>query len=193
MVKPHRGNVRSRYLALILGTGLLALAGYAFAARYPRFHLPAESGAALLPLAGMAAVASCFSPCSFPLLLTLLGRATRAESGERTLWPALRFAAALSIGAGLFLLLAGGALSLGAGPIFQKITFASPAGRALRAAVGVVLILLALVQLGKLPNVFDRTWRLVEPLMRTQARLRRSNPTLAFGLYGFVYILAGFG
>ena len=182
-----------RYLFLVLGVGLLTLAGYTGYVVYPRFSLPAGSGATLLALAAMAGIASFFSPCSFPLLLTLLARATRTENGSKRFWPAMRFAGALSLGASLFLLLAGGALALGASSFFREVTFTSPAGRVIRSVVGTVLILMGLIQLGKLPNIFDQTWRVAAPLLKTQARMRQSNPTLSFGLYGFAYILAGFG
>lgn len=184
---------RIAYIFLVLGVSLLALAGYTGYALYPRFDLPAASGAVLLALAAMAGIASFFSPCSFPLLLTLLARATPQETGQKRLQHSLRFAAALALGASLFLLLAGGALSFGAGVFFQGVTFTSSAGRAIRSAVGGLLILFGLVQMGKLPNIFDNTWRVVAPLLRTQAKLRRSNPAIAFGLYGFGYLLAGFG
>lgn len=184
-----------RYLLLVLGVGLLAVAGYTGYVVYPRFNLPAGSGAVLLVLAAVAGVASFFSPCSFPLLLTLLTRTTHVETeaGEGRLQRTLRFAAALSLGASLFLLLAGGLLSLGAGAFFQGVTFTSPTGRTIRTVAGGLLILFGLIQLGKLPNIFDRAWRVVKPLMRAQAKMRRRKPTLAFGVYGFGYILAGFG
>lgn len=184
-----------RFLLLALGIGCLALLGYAGYVLYPRFNLPAGTGPALLALAAMAGVAAFFSPCSFPLLLTLLARAIPGEpgAGHGRAGRALRFAAALSLGAGSFLLLAGSLLALGAGTWFENVTFTSPAGRVIRTIVGILLIWLGLVQIGKLPNIFDQAWRIVAPLMKIQARLRRSRPTRAFGLYGFGYILSGFG
>lgn len=193
--QPRSSPGDTLFLFLVVGVSLLAVAGYTGYLIYPRFDLPAGSGAVLLALAAMAGIASFFSPCSFPLLLTLLTRTTHVETaaGEGRIQRALRFAAALSLGASLFLLLAGGLLSLGAGTFFQDVTFTSPAGRAIRSVVGGLLILFGLIQMGKLPNVFDQAWRIVEPLMRTQAKMRRRRPALAFGLYGFGYILAGFG
>jgi cytochrome c biogenesis protein CcdA len=184
---------RSPYIILVVGVSLLSLAGYAGYAIYPRFNLSAASGAALLMLAAMAGIASFFSPCSFPLLLTLLARATPQETSQNRLRHTLRFASALALGASLFLLLAGGALSLGAGTLFQDVTFTSPAGRAIRSVVAGLLILFGLIQSGKLTSPFNQTWRVVAPLLRTQAKMRRSKPTFAFGLYGFGYVLAGFG
>ncbi|MDT8305317.1 MAG: hypothetical protein RRC07_05225, partial [Anaerolineae bacterium] len=65
---------RYLFLGLVIAVLLLALAGYAGYVLYPRFALPAASGAGLLLLAAAAGLASFFSPCSFPLLATLLAR-----------------------------------------------------------------------------------------------------------------------
>ncbi len=181
------------FLFLVPGVLLLSLAGYSGYIVYPRFELPAVSGVSLMALAAMAGTASFFSPCSFPLLLTLLVRATNEAEGGKRLGKLMGYAVALSAGAGLFLLLAGGLLSLGAGTFFQEITFTSPAGRGIRTIVGSTLCLFGLVQLGIFPNIFDRTWRLMAPLQKKQAQLRRRKPALSFGMFGFGYVLAGFG
>ena len=83
------------YLLLALAVGVVALAGYGGYVLYPRFDLPAVEGAALLGLAAAAGLGSFFSPCSFPLLVALLGRAPGADS-ERSGPPPLRFAGALA-------------------------------------------------------------------------------------------------
>jgi hypothetical protein len=50
-----------------------------------------------------------------------------------------------------------------------------------------------LVQSGLVSFPFDRIAQLAYPLEKAQARLRRERPVLGFGLFGFGYILAGFG
>lgn len=182
------------YGLLLLAVVTLGLMGYIMYTLYPRFDLPAATGMGLLILAVGAGMAAFFSPCAFPLLVTLLARES-AAGGIRSTWGrALRFAAALSLGATVFLLLMGAGIALGAGPIFAAVTFTSAAGRMLRLVVGVLLILLGLVQTGVLPSIgFTRVEQVARPLQRRQAQLRRQRPTLAFGLYGFGYILAGFG
>lgn len=184
-----------RYIILAVGVGVLALAGFTGYVVYPRFDLPPESGIGLLILAAGAGIASFFTPCSFPLLLTLLARETKAEGGDvgRLIRKALRFAGALSIGAFVFLVLTGGGIALGAGSLFEEVTFTSSIGIAIRVVIGTLLILLGFIQLEILPVSFDWVWRLVKPLMKTQAKLRRSQPTTAFVLFGFGYLLAGFG
>jgi hypothetical protein len=58
------GNGRSSYLLLILGTLLLAAAGYVGYVLYPRFDLPPATGVGLLAWA--AGIASLFPPAPFP-------------------------------------------------------------------------------------------------------------------------------
>ncbi len=178
------------YALLTAGVTVLAVAGYAGFVLYPRFGLPAGSGISLLVLATGAGIASFFSPCSFPLLATLLAR----EAGvDRRTGRALGFAAALALGAAAFLLLAGLTVALGAGALFAGVTFTSAAGRTIRTVVGALLILLGLVQLGVIPLSLHGVDRLARPLLRWQAAERRERPTLAYAVLGFGYVLAGFG
>jgi cytochrome c biogenesis protein CcdA len=178
------------YTMLAAGVSLLAVAGYTGYVLYPRFGLPSVTGLALLVLAAGAGIASFFSPCSFPLLATLLAR----EAGtDRRTTRALRFAAALSVGAAIFLVLAGAAVALGAGTLFAGVTFTSLTGRTIRTVVGLALIVLGLVQLGVIRASFHWMDALARPLMRWQARERRERAALGYGVFGFGYVLAGFG
>src|ERR671911_3017045 len=79
------GSGRGRYWLLAAGLVLAGLAGYLGYVAFPRFDLAAGVGAGLLVLAAAAGVASFFSPCSFPLLVTLLPRegADDAEVGRQ--------------------------------------------------------------------------------------------------------------
>lgn len=180
----------SRYGLLALATTALAVAGYGGYVLYPRFDLPAGAGAGLLLLAAAAGVASFFSPCSFPLLVSILARPPGGRGG---IGRAAGFAAALSAGAAVFLLLFGALIGLVGGALFQEVTFTSAAGRTIRIVVGLFLVLLGLVQL----RVVRVSLRQLEPalhgLLRRQAGLRRRRPTAGFALFGFGYLLAGFG
>jgi len=177
------------YLALIGAVLLLALAGYSTFALYPRFGLTTTAGSGLLLLAVAAGLASLFSPCSFPLLVTLLARETDGET-RCTLF---RSATAFTVGVMLFLLLLGTAIGLGAGTFISRFTFTSTAGRGLRLLVGLLLISFGVWQLrGRSLNA---TWlnSALQPLWDRQFRLRQRKSTLSYGLYGFGYVLAGFG
>ena len=68
------------YALLALIVVLIALAGWVGFRVYPRATLLPAQGVALFGLAAAAGVASFFSPCSFPLLATLLAREAGAEA-----------------------------------------------------------------------------------------------------------------
>lgn len=195
MTDPTPTHQAARYWAWALATMVLGLAGYSGYVLYPRFDLPAGAGAGLLVLATAAGVASFFSPCSFPLLVTMLARplaATRAEAG-RPIRRAVGYASALSIGAAAFLTLTGGALAVGASSLVEDVTFTSTTGRMLRVVVGGALVLFGLVQLNRIHVNLRRFEPALHGVLRHQAALRRRRPLAGFVLFGFVYLLAGFG
>ena len=181
------------YLLLLIGVVLVALAGYGVFIAYLQVPLPSVAGIGLLALAATAGFATLFSPCSFPLLLTLLSYEASDRSGNTTSRRRLfRFAFIFAVGAATFLLLTGAAMAIGAGPIMARITFASPAGRLLRLFTGLALIGFGWWQWqGRSLNA---SWLnlLLQPLWRAEARLRRQRSGARVGLYGFSYILAGF-
>jgi len=190
---------------LVAATLLVGLLGYAGYELYPRFDLPAVDGIPLLLLAAAAGVASFFSPCAFPLLVTLLARPIdaggaagekgpdRHSPGHCRVGRALGSAVPLAAGATIFLALCGLAIALGAGVLFAGVTFTSTAGRLLRGGVGLSLLLLGAVQLGLLPDWFRPVDEWARPLLAAQARQRRRSPWLGYGIFGFGYLLAGFG
>lgn len=177
-----------RYAVLVGATVGATVAGYAGYVIYPRFDLPAATGASLLALAAAAGIASFFSPCSFPLAVTLLAREPTPGRGRLT-----RLTLWLGLGALLFLVLVGALIAVGAGSLFKQVTFTSTLGIAIRAIVGSLLVLLGLIQLNVLPVSLLVIEDAAKPLLAGQARLRRDRPALAFGLFGFGYLLAGFG
>lgn len=184
-----------RRFALLAGAvAIAAIAGYAGYVLYPRFGLPRTEGIGLFALAAAAGVASFFSPCSFPLLVTLLARTTQAEPVRaRRLRRAAVFGGALALGAALFVAAAGALIALGGGGLASSVTFTSTTGRTIRGVVGAGLILLGLVQLGVLSAPFHIVERIAHPLSQRQARLRREHPVAGFAMFGFAYLLAGFG
>jgi len=186
-------NKAPTYFILIVGTILVSVIGYIGFAFYPRAGLPAVSGLGLLILAVAAGVASFFSPCSFPLLVTLLARSINSGERRSELQSALLYGASLALGASLFLLITGAGIAIGAGTLFREVTFTSEAGRILRLVVGSFLLILGLTQVGVISIPFDKVAGLSRGIQKKQAQLRREQPILAFSLFGFGYILAGFG
>lgn len=184
---------RGRYLALVAVVVVVAMAGFVGYVVYPRFELPAVEGAGLLGLAAAAGVASFFSPCSFPLLVTLLARRAVADSDSgRPARPAV-FGGSLALGAAAFMLLAGAVIALGGEALFAGMTFTSTAGITIRVVVGLLLIFLGLMQVGVLPLSMHAVSGLAQPLLKRQARLRQDRPVAGFAVFGFGYVLAGFG
>jgi cytochrome c biogenesis protein CcdA len=185
------------YWLLPVGVLIVSLVGYFGYLLYPRFGLPAVDGASILLLAAAAGIASFFSPCSFPLLVTLLSGHSGFGSGDQKTSPSSRnaysFAAALALGAALFLILSGLVISFAGETLFAGVVFDSPAGRIIRGVVGAALIFLGLMQTGVLPFSMYGVEKIVRPLMRSQARIRRQRPFSGFMIFGFGYLLAGFG
>lgn len=180
-------------MVLAVAVALAGLAGYAGYVLYPRFDLPSVTGAGLLLLAAGAGIASFFSPCSFPLLLTLLAREVGAEPSVRRLRSAPVFASAFSVGAVAFVLALGALIGLGGRGIASAVTFTSPTGIAIRIGVGLLLVLLGLVQAEVVPISFHAVERFTQPFLRRQASFRRRHPVMGFAVFGFAYLLVGFG
>lgn len=193
MNTPNSRQGRTWYLILVVAVVVVAVAGYVGYAVYPRFDLPAAEGLGLLGLAAAAGVASFFSPCSFPLLVTLLARQAVDDAEEgRSARPAV-FGSSLALGAAVFMLLAGLVVAVGGEALFAGVTFTSTAGITIRVVVGALLVSLGLIQLGVIPVSMHAVSRVAQPLLRTQARMRRERPVAGFAVFGFGYVLAGFG
>lgn len=186
---PRPGWIRFGLLAL--GVVLLGVAGYVGYVMYPRFHLPSVTGIPLLALAAGAGVAAFFSPCSFPLLLTLLVR--NAGSGPGRTRRVLAFAVAFSVGIVAFLGALGSLIALGGRALASAVTFVSPTGITIRIMVGSLLMVLGLIQAEILPISFHGVERLTMPLQGWLAALRRSHPMGGAIVFGFVYLLIAFG
>ena len=184
----------ARYGLLVIGVAVVGMAGYVGYVVYPRFDLPAAEGAGLLVLAAAAGIASFFAPCSFPLLVTLLSRPAGGTHRRPASAKPLVYGIALAVGAAAFLLVSGVVIALGGRALFEGVTFTSTTGRALRIVVGALLVVLGLIQAGRLPGTSFRSVEgLTKELNRAQARLRRRHPVAGYTAFGFFYLLAGFG
>ena len=177
---------RTRFTMTAVGMVVTGMAGYlGFAAFVGSDRSVAAGVTALAAGTGFAAF---FSPCSFPLLLTFLTRRSR-ESRTAAIASALRVAigvAALLTIIALIMVFAGSVV----GDVVQ---FDSSAGRSFRLGVGLLLVVLGLRQARFL------TWKLgwLDAVAGTSARVfdtdRVKHPARRDFIYGFGYLLAGFG
>jgi hypothetical protein len=99
----------------------------------------------------------------------------------------------LSLGTIVFLVITGSIIAAGGQALVEQVTFISLAGRIIRTLVGLLLILFGLVQLELIRVPFGRVARLAYPLLQSQARTCRRAPIFGLAMFGFVYLIAGFG
>ncbi|MGH3442912.1 MAG: cytochrome c biogenesis protein CcdA [Nitriliruptorales bacterium] len=183
-----------RYVLLTAAVAVAGVAGYVGYVVFPRFDLPRAAGIGLLALAGATGFAAFFSPCSFPLLASLLARQTGADEPRgRRLRRAVVFATALSVGAVVFVVGLGALIALGGGGVAGAVTFTSTPGRIIRVVVGGLLIVLGLVQTERIGISFRAAEPAIHGFLKRQARLRRERPIVGNAVFGFGYLAAGFG
>jgi cytochrome c biogenesis protein CcdA len=182
------------YWLLPMAVALVSLAGYSGYLLYPRFDLSSAQGIGLLALAAAAGIAAFFSPCSFPLLVTLLSASAQKEAGAARRSSPLVFAMAMAAGAALFLTVMGLLIAAGGSAIFSGITFASTEGRVIRAVAGVALALLGLMQLGVIAGPdFHRLQAFTSGLLEPAPGEGGVGSLAGPASYGFGYVLAGVG
>lgn len=176
----------ARFVATALGVLVVGVAGYVGFVAFVGSDREAAAGA--LVLASGTGFAAFFSPCSFPLLLTFLAR--RSEESKRTaMMSSLRVAggAAILLGMVAVVVAAGGSALAGV------VEFDSAAGRVFRFTVGLVLVVFGLRQ----ANVMRRRMRWLDTIAGASGRLldptRVRSQTGRDLVYGFGYLLAGFG
>jgi len=177
----------------IVAVSVVALAGYAGFRASAGLNLGGGVGAGVIALAVVTGFAAFFSPCSFPLLLGMLTGSDTATAGGRTRREGVKTALAMGLGASLFLILVGSIVGLVGEGVVRSVGFSTTPGRILRGTVAAVLMAAGLVQLGKLRVSTWRVSRMAGPIDRLRVaaagRSRRSSQVL----YGFGFVLAGFG
>ena len=177
---------RARFAAIAFGVVVTGLAGYAGFVAFVGSDRDIAAG--VMVLAAGTGFAAFFSPCSFPLLLTFLTRRSTDSRGGALL-SGLRVAA----GAALLLAAVATVMVFAGTALGSVIEFDSTAGRLFRLGVGLVLVLLGLRQ--------TRLWgvrmlwldRVAGPSARLFDPGRVSHPARSDVVYGFGYLLAGFG
>ena len=93
----------------------------------------------------------------------------------------------------MFLLGVGAGIGLIGEGLANSIGFDTTGGRILRAGVAGILIASGLVQLGLIRVPFWRVTRLAAPIERRRVALAGRHRRRAQMLYGFGFVLAGFG
>jgi hypothetical protein len=122
-----------RYWGWALAAVALGAIGYVGYVLYPTFDLPARARAraGLLALAAVAGIASFFSPCTFPLLVSMLARPLGSRCARTA--PAIRAGAHLRHSTvhrcTAFLALTGAVLAAGAPQQSRSSSPASPSSR----------------------------------------------------------------
>ena len=174
---------------VVIATVLAGYVGFRWAAT---LELSGQAGAGLVALAGVTGVAVVFSPCSFPLLVTLFAVPDQPQRAERSRDGVLS-ALAIATGAATFLLLTGVAVGVAGEGIASAVSFSSPLGRLLRGVVAVVLVTAGLVQLGVIAIPLSRFAGVAGPLERHRVSLATTHRRRAQVLYGFSFVVAGFG
>jgi cytochrome c biogenesis protein CcdA len=181
-----RRRARVRFGAVAVGLLVAGLAGYV------GFVAVADgdrsSSSAIMALAAAAGFAAFFSPCSFPLLLTFLTRRADESIGAAAV-------TAIRVGLGAATLLAAiAAVTAVAGDAAATaLGFDRPAGRVFRVAIGSGLIIFGLRQ-ARLIRMrmrwLDRVAGRAAAIFDTSQSSGRSRSDF---VYGFGYLLAGFG
>lgn len=178
-----RNRARLRFLAVALGIVVVGVAGYlgfiAFVSR--RGEVVGTLG-----LAAATGFAAFFSPCSFPLMLTFVGRRSEASPGSLA-------GSVLLVGAGAATVLALLALVVGITGdwLSRVVNFSSPTGRILRLLVAGFLLAFGAKHAGLMR--FRAGWldRAASFASRVLDPSRRQGPAHDF-VYGSGYLLAGF-
>lgn len=171
----------------------VALGGYAGFRLAAQLDLGSQVGLGLVALAVVTGFAAFFSPCSFPLLLGLLAGSDAATTNGRSRSEGIRTALAMGLGAAAFLLLVGAVVGLIGEGVVRSVGFSTTPGRILRATVAAVVILAGTTQLGLTRAPFWRVTSLAQPIDRLRVVTSENHRRLAQSVYGFGFVVAGFG
>lgn len=181
-----RRRSRVRFAATAVGVVVIGVAGYVGFVAFVGSDRDVAAG--VMVLAAGTGFAAFFSPCSFPLLLTFLTR----RSGDS---PGAALLSALRVAAGAVLLLAtvASVMTVGGAALGGVVEFDTTTGRLFRLGIGLLLVLFGLRQ----ARLLGLKLRWLDAMAGLSARLfdpgRVSHPARRDVVYGFGYLLAGFG
>ena len=182
-----------RALLTVTSVMVVALAGYGGFRLAARLDLGAGAGAGVVALAVITGFAVFFSPCSFPLLVAMLAGPDRSAQASERRRDGLTAALAMGAGAAMFLLAVGVVVGLAGEAVVQSVSFSTTPGRILRSAVAAVVIVAGLTQLGLVQLPFWRVTRFAQPIEQRRVNIASRHQHAAQVLYGFGFVVAGFG
>lgn len=177
-------------IAVVAVAAIAGFGGFRLAAG---LELGDGAGAGMVALAAVTGFAVFFSPCSFPLVIAMLAGSDRAAAAGRRRRDAVATGLAMGVGAAVFLLLTGVAVGLAGEGLAQSVGFNTIGGRILRATIAGVLVTSGLAQLGLVSVPLWRVTQLARPVERRRAVVAERHQYRAHMLFGFGFILAGFG
>ncbi len=182
-------RARLRFIAVLVGMLAAAWGGYLGFVAFVESGGHGGLGLGVMGLAAATGFAAFFSPCSFPLLLTFLVRQHEDGSRKKTVVSSLT----LGLGAVVFFGLLAVLLSLLGQGLGRVIGFDTTTGRAFRGLLGAFLLLLGLRQ----AHLIKARFRIFDTIARKAGRAFDTsdveNAVKRDFLYGFGYVLAGFG
>ncbi len=187
----QRNSPVLRYGMIVLSIALITLLGYLGFVAFLKEVMPAFGNFSLYLLAMVTAVATFFSPCSFPLLPGYLSVYYNSEEpGERK--PALRRGMLAAAGVVTFTVIVGAIIALLGQGVVSSFSISSPnpslLTRVFRIVLGAILVSLGAVQLS---NLTFHSHALDALTSRFSSAAKTGNKGLY--LYGFGYNAAGVG
>ncbi len=179
-------RARIRFAATALGVVVVGVAGYLGFITFA--GADRSIGTGVVVLGATTGFAAFFSPCSFPLMLTFLAR--RSEESKRA-----AFLSALRVGAGAATLLAVLAVVVAGGgaALASVVTFDTVAGRIFRFTIGATLVIVGLRQARVVSFRMPWTDRIAGTAGTVFDPSKISGTGRSDFVYGFGYLLAGFG
>jgi cytochrome c biogenesis protein CcdA len=182
-------RTRLRWTVVSSGVLFVGLGGYLGFVTFIESGSAPGVGAGVMGLAMATGFAAFFSPCSFPLLLTFLSRQYETGSRQKVFMSSL----VVGLGAVAFLAVVGLILAVAGESLTRIVGFDTLTGRIFRASIGALLLFLGLRQ-ANLIKVRDRVF---DSIAGSSARrfdpARYASQTRRDFVYGFGYLLAGFG
>ena len=180
---------RLRFVVVALGVLLVGVAGYFGFVAFVESGAFGGVGAGVMGLAVATGFAAFFSPCSFPLLLTFLSHQYETDSRKKVLMSSFL----VGLGAIAFFAVMAGALAFAGEGLARVLGFDTLTGRLFRASIGALLLFLGLrqvdlikVRIGVFDSVAGTAARRFDPS-------KFENQAKRDFVYGFGYLLAGFG